>query len=118
MKNVNLSIKYMREAEKYYREFHDLPKDELPELGIADKLSIDFAERYANEKVQKELKKKVETKISYNLTAEDLKQAVVEYMDKHHKEDFCLKEIKFETEMSDPDTFGYVTAICSRIEFT
>lgn len=62
------------------------------------------------------MEKKTEIKTSYNLTEEDLKQAVIEYMYKHYSEDFCLEEIHLESEMSDPDTFGETTCKCERID--
>ncbi len=38
------------------------------------------------------------TNIKFQLEEEDIKQAVVEYMDKHHEQDFVLEEISFKAE--------------------
>jgi hypothetical protein len=38
------------------------------------------------------------TEIKYQLEEEDIKQAIVEYMDRNFQEDFVLEEIQFKAE--------------------
>ena len=54
---------------------------------------------------------------TYKLTQEEIKQAIVEYMESHDiNPDIKHDEIRFDSEMSDPKTFGTVSARINKIK--
>jgi|GEM_PF-6056411 len=53
---------------------------------------------------------------TYFLTQDEIKQAIVEYMDKRYDEDFVLEEIELSAEVNAHQEVEQVVAECTHVE--
>ena len=56
------------------------------------------------------------TVTTYFLTQDEIKQAIVEYMDKRYDEDFVLEEIELSAEVNAHQEVEQVVAECTHVE--
>ena len=58
---------------------------------------------------------KIQTTTTINLTEDEIKQAVAEYVNTlNPNASIEAKDVEFNAEMSAPETFGKVTAVCTK----